>query len=151
VFRRATVLCGLAIASLVAAAPRDSAVIINSGSTNTIGYSITVWSDGKASLTMQNRDGSATGPAKPFTVQPATAARFFADLATAKNTNAVTVPCMKSASFGSSMKVRWQGWVSPDLTCPAKTSAGDALIKDVEAIRQASGLTQQPLRPHPPQ
>lgn len=150
-FSRATLLSAIAIASLVAAAPRDSAVIVNSGSTNTIGYSITVWSDGAASLTTQNRDGSATGPAKSFTVPAATAARFFADLATAKNSNAVTVPCMKSASFGSSMHVKWQGWVSPDLECPAKTSAGDALIKDVDEIRQASGLAQQPLRQHPPQ
>lgn len=148
--RRATLFCALAIASLVAAAPRDSAVIVNSGSTNTVGYSITVWSDGQASLTTRNRDGGATGPAKPFTVAPATAARFFADLATAKSTSAVTVPCMKSASFGSSMHVTWQGWVSPDLECPAKSSAGDALIKDVDEIRQASGLAAQPLR-QPPQ
>lgn len=148
--RRATLVCALAICSLVAAAPRDSAVIVNSGSTNTVGYSITVWSDGQASLTTQNRDGKATGPAKSFTVPAATAARFFTDLANAKSTNAVTVPCMKSASFGSSMHVKWQGWVSPDLECPAKTSAGDALIKDVDEIRQASGLAAQPLR-QPPQ
>jgi hypothetical protein len=147
--RSATLLCALAIASLVAAAPRDSAVIVNSGSTNTIGYSITVASDGQASLTTQNRDGSATGPAKPFTVPPATAERFFADLDAAKSGSAVTVPCMKSASFGSSMHVKWQGWISPDLECPAKTAAGDALIKDVDEIRQASGLAEQPLRPHP--
>ncbi|MBV8344990.1 MAG: hypothetical protein JO190_08380 [Candidatus Eremiobacteraeota bacterium] len=145
--RRATLLCIAAIAGLVAAAPRDSAIIINSGSTNTIGYAITVWSDGKASLTTQNRDGSPAGPAKPFSVAPATAARFFADLATAKNAKAATVPCMKSASFGSSMHVKWQDWTSPDLECPPKTSAGDALVKDVDDIRQASGLAQTPLRP----
>jgi hypothetical protein len=145
--RRATLLCTVAIAVLVAATPPDSAVILNSGSTNTVGYAITVWSDGKASLTTQNRDGSSTGPAKAFSVAPATAARFFADLATAKNTKAVTVPCMKSASFGSSMHVKWQGWVSPDLECPPKDSAGEALVKDVDEIRQASGLAQTPMRP----
>ncbi len=144
--RRATLLCVLAVASLVAATPRDSAVIINSGSTNTVGYAITVWSDGKASLTTQNRDGSSTGPAKAFSVPPETASRFFADLATAKKTNAVTVLCMKSASFGSSMHVKWQGWVSQDLECPPKDSAGQALVKDVDEIRQASGLAQTPLR-----
>ena len=145
--RRATLLCALAIVSLVAAAPRDSAVIVNSGSTNTIGYAITVWSDGKASLTTQNRDGSPAGPAKAFTVAPATAARFFADLAAAKNAGAVTVSCMKSASFGSSMHVKWQDWVSPDLTCPPKGAQGDALVKDVNEIRQASGLAPMPMRP----
>ncbi len=147
--RRATLFCALAIASFVAAAPRDSAVIVNSGSTNTVGYSITVWSDGQASLTTQNRDGSATGPAKAFKVPPATAARFFADLADAKSTGAVTVPCMKSASFGSSMHVKWQGWTSPDLECPPKSTVGDALVKDVDEIRQASGLAAQPLRQQP--
>jgi len=144
--RRATLLCALAIASLVAASPRDSAVIVNSGSTNTVGYAITIWSDGKASLTTHNRDGSATGPAKAFSVAPATAARFFADLAAAKNANAVTVPCMKSASFGSSTHIKWQGWDSPDLECPPKSAQGDALVKDVGEIRQASGLAQTPLR-----
>ena len=53
---------------------------------------------------------------------------------------------MKSASFGSSTHVKWQGWVSPDLECPPKTSAGDALVKDVDEIRKASGLAQTPLR-----
>jgi hypothetical protein len=144
--RRATLLCTLAIAALVAATPPDSAVIVNSGSTNTVGYSITIWPSGKASLTTQNRDGSPIGPAKAFNVAPTTAARFFTDLAAAKNTHAATVPCMKSASFGSSMHVKWQGWVSPDLECPPNDSAGEALVKDVDQIRQASGLARMPLR-----
>jgi hypothetical protein len=147
--RRATLLCSLAIAGLVAATPPDSAVIVNSGSTNTIGYTITVSSDGHASLTTQKRDGTAMGSAKSFTLASGTAARFFADLVAAKNSTMVTVPCMKSASFGSTTHVKWQGWTSPDLECPPKNSAGQALVKDVGEIRQASGLTQAPLRPQP--
>jgi hypothetical protein len=53
---------------------------------------------------------------------------------------------MKSASFGTSTHITWQGWVSPDLECPPKTSAGDALVKDVQEIRQASGSANAPLR-----
>jgi hypothetical protein len=53
---------------------------------------------------------------------------------------------MKSASFGSTLKVTWQTWASPDLSCPAKDSVGDALIADVNAIREAAGVSELPLR-----
>lgn len=137
---RATFLAGLAIATFVAATPPDSAVIVNSGSTNTYGYSIQVSSDGKASVTMQNH-GTASSTPKAFSVSAETTARFFSDLAAARKGKAVTVPCMKSASFGTSEHVKWQGWVSPDLTCPPKDSLGEALVKDVDEIRQAAGVS----------
>lgn len=141
---RATILATLAIASFVAATPVDTAKIVNSGSTNTVGYTINVSSDGKASATLQN--GSNT--VKAFTVAADLTTRFFSDLAAARKAGLVTVPCMKSASFGTSTHVSWQGWTSPDLTCPPKDSVGDALIKDVEAIRQAAGIPASPLRQH---
>ncbi len=142
---RETILAAIAIAAFVAATPADNAVIVNSGSTNTVGYSIAVSSDGKASLTVQSR-GGAPGTPKAFSVPADTAKRFFADLAAARTGNAATVPCMKSASFGTSTHVHWQGWVSPDLSCPPKGDAGEALVKDVDAIRAASGMSTQPLR-----
>jgi hypothetical protein len=147
---RATLLGSLTIAILVAAAPIDTAVIVNSGSTNSYGYSIHVSSDGNATVTMQEKSGTAVSTPKPFTVPQATATRFFSDLAAARKVNMVTEPCMKSASFGSSIHVTWQGWTSPDLTCPPKGSSGDALLKDVDAIRQASGVPQFSLRSHGP-
>jgi hypothetical protein len=143
----ATLLAALAIGTLVAAATPDSAVIVNSGSTNTYGYSIAVSSDGKGSVTIENR-GTASSTPKPFTVSAETASRFFSDLAAARKGNAVTVPCMKSASFGTSEHVKWQGWVSPDLSCPPKDSLGNALVKDVSEIRQAAGVSASPLRQH---
>ena len=48
---------------------------------------------------------------------------------------------MKSASFGMAEHVKWQGWVSPDLTCPPKDSLGEALVKDIGEIRQAAGVS----------
>lgn len=140
----ATFLAGLAIAMLVAATPPDSAVIVNSGSTNTSGYAIQVSSEGKASVTIQNR-GTASSTPKPFTVSTEITTRFFSDLAAARKANAVTVPCMKSASFGTSEHVKWQGWVSPDLTCPPKDYVGEALVKVVDEIRQAAGVSTNPL------
>lgn len=145
----ATLLGALAIVGCVAAASRDSATIVNSGSTNTLGYSIQIWSDGKASIALQSKGGGSESTAKTFTVPAATAARFFADLAAARAGNATTVPCMKSASFGTSTRINWQGWESPDLSCPPKDALGDALIKDVDAIRQASGIGAPPLRGGP--
>lgn len=143
---RATLFAALAIAGLMAAAPSESAKIVNSGSTNTLGYTISVASDGKGSLAMQG--GTSESTPKPFTIAADLSARFFSDLAAARKAGTVTVPCMKSASFGSSLHVSWEGWTSPDLTCPAKDSLGEALVKDVDAIRQAAGISAAPLRQH---
>lgn len=143
---RATLLGALAIAALVAASPTDTATIVNSGSTNTYGYSIVVWSNGKASATLRERGGAAAGSPKAFTVPAATVARFFADLAAARKGNAQSAGCMKSASFGTTVHVTWQGWVSPDLSCQQSDSLGAALVKDVDDIRQRAGITELPLR-----
>lgn len=147
---RATVLAAFAIATCVAATARDTAVIVNSGSTNTYGYTIAVGSDGKATLTLQERGGAATGTPKSFTLPAATAARFFADLAAARKGNVASVPCMKSASFGTSTNVTWQGWVSPDISCPPDGALSSALVTDVDAIRRAAGVGQLPLHSQAP-
>jgi hypothetical protein len=143
---RATVLAVLAIASGVAAAPRENAVIVNSGSTNSYGYTIAVGPDGSATATLQERGGAPAGAPKAFALSAATTARFFADLAAARKGNAADVPCMKSASFGSTTHVTWQGWVSPDLSCPPSGQLERALAADVDAIRQAAGISAMPLR-----
>ncbi len=140
----ATLSTALAIATCVAAAPPDSAAIVDSGSTNAYGYTINVSSDGKGSVTLQRRGEPVGSAPKAFTIPAATTAKFFTDVAAAKKGNAATVPCMKSASFGSSIHVSWQGWTSPDLTCPPKDSLGQALIADVDAIRHAAGVTDLP-------
>lgn len=146
--RRAALAVGFAIA-LVAAAPRDRAVIVDSGSTNTQGYKIEVWSDGTASIAPQDRFGAAQGAAKAFSVSAATATRFFADLAAARKGDATGEPCMKSASFGTTTKVEWHGWISPDLDCPSNSALTTALVHDVGEIRQTSGISAEPLRRAP--
>ncbi|MBV9232771.1 MAG: hypothetical protein JO030_01905 [Candidatus Eremiobacteraeota bacterium] len=143
---RATVLSVLTIASCMASAPQQTAAILNTGSTNTHGYKITVAADGTGTAVLQNRDGSAAGSVKAFHVPPDVAARFFADLAAARKNKTATVHCMKSASFGSSTHVTWEDWQSADLDCPPADSYTGALIKDVEKIRDASGIPAFPLR-----
>lgn len=135
--------------AMVAAAPRDSALILDSGSTNTQGYKIEVWSDGTASLAPLDRVGAVQGAAKPFTVPAATATRFFADLAAARKAGVTGEPCMKSASFGTTTKIVWHGWKSPDLDCPASNAVMTALVHDVGEIRQTSGISAEPLRRAP--
>ncbi len=131
---------GCTALALVAAMPPDSATIVDSGSTNTSGYRIVVRSDGSAAASLlQTPPQSSTS--KPVTIPKTIVARFFADLAAARKGNATTVPCMKSASFGTTLRVTWQGWVSPDLSCPPKDALGTALIGDVQAIREASGIS----------
>lgn len=129
---------GILFFALAANAPvgasLPSASIVNSGSTNTLGFTIAVASDGSATLTMQE----AT---KKFHVASATLAKFFADLGAARK--ATTGPgsaCMKSASFGSVTRIAWQGWTSPDLECPAANAQIAALSDDVHAIREAAGI-----------
>ncbi|MGA8797677.1 MAG: hypothetical protein WB526_11520 [Candidatus Cybelea sp.] len=128
---------------LIGAVPLDSAVIVDSGSTNTLGYRIDVQSDGSASVS------TGSSSPKPFTVSQATVAHFFADLAAARKGNATSAPCMKSASFGSTLRISWQQWVSPDLTCPPKDALGAALITDVQTLRKAAGIGAAPLRQGP--
>ena len=139
----------LIVGFAVGAAPNDSAVIVNSGSTNTIGYRIEVQSDGTATVAVQQNRTATPGPAKAFNVPAATAKKFFDDLAAARKGNAAMVPCMKSASFGSTITVTWQGWKSGDLTCPPKDDLGQALISDVNQIQVLSGVNTNEVRPVP--
>lgn len=125
----------LALAATVSlGAALSPASIVNSGSTNTLGFTIRVTPDGGATLTMQQ----AT---KSFHVAAATLKKFFADLSVARRlTTSPASGCMKSASFGSATRIAWQGWTSPDLECPAPNAEISALTGDVHAIREAAGI-----------
>jgi hypothetical protein len=133
-----------AVVKAGASPARDGAVIVDSGSTNTSGYRIEIRSDGTATITLQNRAGAAQGAAKAFSVASGVAARFFADLKAARAGNVTGSPCMKSASFGTTTRVSWHGWASPDLDCPAENPLLSALIRDVNLIRAASGIGSLP-------
>lgn len=135
---------GLLAVCAAAAPSRDGASIVDSGSTNTAGYTIDVWSDGSASVTYQNRTSAAVSP-KSFTVAPSLAVRFFAALKAARAGKARVEPCMKSASFGTSTHVRWHGWISPDLDCPPGDKLTSAIVDDVNAI-SAAGNVALPVR-----
>lgn len=133
-----------AAAPSVPSQPKDGASIVNSGSTNTAGYTIDVWSDGSAAVAYQNRTAK-----KSFTISPALARQFFTDLKAARAGNPTAAHCMKSASFGTATHVRWHGWTSPDLDCPPNDKLTTALANDVGSIRSAGNVTGAPLRAFP--
>lgn len=133
-----------AAAPSVSKSSKDEASIVDSGSTNTGGYTIHVWSDGTAATTYQGRSDT-TPPSTSFTLSPSLASRFFADLKAARAGKARAERCMKSASFGTSTHVYWHGWTSPDLDCPPGDRLTSAVLKDVNAIRSAGKVTAAPL------
>jgi hypothetical protein len=114
--------------------PAGAAVIINSGSTNTAPYHIVVLPDGTARIEMKAVDTVTK------TLSPATVKAFFADIRAAMPLDVIkTEPCMKSASFGTSTFVRYEGKQSPDLGC-SSGSAAERLGADVEKITAELGV-----------
>jgi hypothetical protein len=153
-----TALAALVPALVLAAAtvpylpiPKGAAVILNTGSTNALGYRIVVQSSGVAEYVAGNARAKAR-------VSAATANKFFADMrAGARLAQMPIMQCMKSASFGTSTFVWWRGQRSGDLECAAD-ARGKALASDVSAIAQALKIethakrmlpTNEPRRPLP--
>lgn len=137
----AAVLAGFALLGFQAGAAGavDGATIVNSGSTNTPGYTIAVRSDGSATLAVRGRLGMPANPPKSFSVSSTVAQQFMDDLKAARDGHAAGQPCMKSASFGTTTRVTWHGWTSPDLQCPPGGLLAP-LARDVAQIRAASGI-----------
>jgi len=108
----------------------DLATIINSGSTNMAGFRIVVERSGKAAYT------SAAGKTQNRRVAKSLAARFYKDLDAAKPLSGLpSHGCMKSASFGSTLKVEMGSDESPDLSCgDGGNAAMAALIQDANEI-----------------
>lgn len=115
-------------------AQRDVAMIRNSGSTNTSGFTITLAPDGTGNVSMPS------GHPRAIAIAPDLTARFFADLHAAHREGGPPSHCMKSASFGTTTTVAWQGWHSPDLQCAPFSANMGALVKDVQSIEAAAGV-----------
>ena len=131
------VIAMLAMTSMAACAA-DTAVITNSGSTNTAGYRIVVERTGKATYTEMRRRGARPDESTTRTsaLPDALVRRFFADLAAAQPLSSLPkIGCMKSASFGTTLTVEFDGESSPDLSCGGHDDARmKALIQDSSDI-----------------
>jgi len=118
------------------AATVETAVIENTGSTNTKGYHITISSTGGATM-----DGKALGLPMAMNTQ------LFHDLAAAMPLSSLPARHgMRSASFGTRTFITYKGQQSPDLTFGGDARAS-ALKADIDAITRELGVSNSPRRP----
>jgi hypothetical protein len=107
------------------------AVIVDSGSTDSRAYKISLGRGGRADITTSKGLATSYVPA-------ALAERFFADLAAAMPLPQLPLgqPCYKSSSFGGAVHIDFGTQRSPDLSC-ATGARVEALRQDVNEIRLA--------------
>ncbi len=133
----------LATGGWVVASPVDaaSAVIVNSGSTNTPGFKIVVQNNGAAEYTPMPRahqqpEGQQVLTPMKRKLPPALAHRLYSDLEAARPFSDLPRPrCMKSVSFGTRLTIQFHGDQTPDLNCGAGQNAKlSALVEDAKQI-----------------
>ncbi|MEH2389258.1 MAG: hypothetical protein V7K14_26525 [Nostoc sp.] len=138
----ATPLCVLSLKVLAqtpqpqALSLQEPAFIIDSGSTNTCPFTISVLPLGKVTYTICNSKGAGG-------IKVKTAMKFFNDILAAKPLSKLPVYdlCVKSASFGTSIEVKYQGQTSPDISCPGQNSKVINLESDVYSIENELNLS----------
>jgi hypothetical protein len=122
--------------------PKGAAVILNTGSTNALGYRIVIQQSGAAEYINGDKRAMATVPA-------ATTTKFFTDLQAAMPLKVhPMIHCMKSVSFGTSLFVWWKGARSYDLTCGTNVLTGDAYAV-AQALGLSTGAMREPMHPIP--
>ncbi|MEH2252877.1 hypothetical protein [Nostoc sp.] len=123
--------------SAMALVPYNVAIIVNSGSTNTIGYRIYVSPSGEVNYVDGRGSNQGKLPEK-FTK------RFFSDLKVAQPLSNLPVKgCVKSVSFGTSTTIRLAAEQSQDISCPGNAKA-QRLDNDVIAIVKALNIANVP-------
>jgi len=117
---------GLLLSLAPALAAADSAVLLDSGSTNTAGFRIEVNRSGEAVYTPPPRRGRQPSEEQPKPrnrrIPSPLIKRFFADLDAQRPFSALpNRGCMKSVSFGTTLTVEYQG--ERTRICAAETTA----------------------------
>jgi hypothetical protein len=125
--------------------------VIDSGSTNRPGVTVTVDEVGNAAVQPRN------GPQQSIKLDPQLCARLLRHVQTAGTLSALPAArCAKSISFGSSLYVEVNGVRSPDISCtPQSDQRAAALQKDANeilaSVRSQLGLSRlRPVRPVKP-
>ena len=130
----------------------QTAVIENTGSTNTLGYQILVFATG--SVGYDYKATKPSGPnsitsiyAKTSTIPKDRAKKLFQDLAAAMPLTSLPVRHgMRSASFGTQTTITYKGQQSPDLTFASDPRTA-ALKADIDAITKSLHVGNAPRRP----
>jgi hypothetical protein len=134
----AIAVCGAGLHAL-AFASSDSAVIANSGSTNSAGFRVVVKRSGEAEYGEVPRASGGAARNKPVIrrqLPDALVRRFYSDLEAAGPLSALPVEhCPKSVSFGTRTTVESGGEETPDLSCPNPRNVhAQALMRDANEI-----------------
>lgn len=122
---------------VVTTAINQSMVIIrNSGSTNTLGWTMAVKRSGQVNIVIENTRNHIRGNL-PQTLTE----RFFLDLDAAMPITDLPQPhCAKSASFGTVTTIYYDGQLSPDVSCP-DNDLEKKLYHDLKRMEKLMGLT----------
>ena len=126
-----TSLLAIFLSGVLRAGAAQQATIIDTGSTNTPGMTVSM--SGKRRALVEH----ARGGAKSYiNLTGSLKSRLLKDLEAVGPVDQLKVAhCMKSASFGSRIFVEYKGLRSPDISCPGQTDAGvEALRTDVDEI-----------------
>ncbi len=107
--------------------PPGAAVITNSGSTNSAGYTLVIVPDGSA--TVRQYEGVTKA-----TVAGAQTRWLFGRLRSAGPLDSLGLErCMKSASFGSRTTIAWNGSTTGDVSC-SDDDASRELVRTINVI-----------------
>ena len=110
-----------------ASSPGTSAVIVNSGSTNTPGYRILVKTSGDAEYSVEPRRHGPRNAATQMQrrILSALVQRFYSDLKAAMPFSALPHRgCMKSVSSGTTLRIEFDSEQTPDLSCRGDNTLG---------------------------
>lgn len=117
----------------------DSIQIINSGSTNTAGYVIELQRNGLVKWNVAPRShlilSSTDSPSNLRQLPLAQANNIFETIDSAFPFNQYSpVYCIKSVSFGTTLRVTYKGQQTPDLNCPMKVEQLANLSKYIHEL-----------------
>ena len=117
------------------------AFIVESRSTNSPEVDVTVYSDASAERTVDGPPGVSGVMPASYPAGSAGVASFLADLASCGDVSAIPIAptCLKSVSFGTTLKVRSGGQTSGDLECAASTSSPAQMALFRDAVTLAGG------------
>jgi hypothetical protein len=114
------------------------ATIVDTGSTNTPGMTVSMGAKGHAVVETKASSGFKPSAAAKtnMKVSDALRTRLMTDLEAAAPVDKLNARhCMKSVSFGSRVFVEYKGVRSPDISCPGQSDPKvEALRVDVEEI-----------------
>ncbi|CAF0857110.1 unnamed protein product [Adineta steineri] len=133
------------LVAIVVVAQKPPVTIVNSGSTNTPGYTIIIQNDGNthyyiapSRAQIANSDGTCQQPTwTNGTAQLSSSTRksLYCQIKHCEPFNKLPVEsCGKSVSFGFTLKLTYNGETTPDLSCPTTNQKLENLITTVNKV-----------------